>query len=149
MDSLYQIIRKRSRVLSDMVYKYLLETGKIKNQLSPDRQKNLALSVELFVMDSLCAHATHPFAPVRISKRSGTYSSTHPEFRGVGYRMHIDTVYPALIELGYLKKLQAGYYDRRQKKGQRETYTLTQRLLADLQLDNVDQQFGKQATWLD
>lgn len=149
MDSLYQIIRKRSRMLSDMVYKYLLETGKIKNQLSPDRQKNLALSVELFVMDSLCAHATHPFAPVRISKRSGTYSSTHPEFRGVGYRMHIDTVYPALIELGYLKKLQAGYYDRRQKKGQRETYTLTQRLLADLQLDNVDQQFGKQATWLD
>ena len=149
MDSLYQIIRERSRVLSNTVYQCLLETGKIRNQLSPDRQASLVLSVELFVMDSLCAHATHPFAPVRISKRSGTYSSTHPEFRGVGYRMHVEMVYPALIELGYLKKLQAGYYDRRQKKGQRETYTLTQRLLADLQLDNVDQQFGKQATWLD
>ena len=115
--------------LGQEVEAHLFGSGKRKRSLQYKGKIGLQSSVSILVKDALIAHATHPYAPVPISKRPGTYSSSHIEYRGVSFRMHIETVYPALQAMGYVKLVKKGYLDRTKGKGKREVYAATDKLI--------------------
>lgn len=52
--------------------------------------------------------------------------------------MHVKLVYPALIEMGYLKRVKTGYFDRQAGSGQREIFTLTDKLLHYFSFDEKE-----------
>jgi hypothetical protein len=115
--------------LSEDVEAHLFESGKRERSLQNKSQTDLQRSVSILVKSALIAHATHPFAPVPISKRPGTYSSSHIEYRGVSFRMFVETVYTALQAMGYVKLVKRGYLDRTTGKGKREVYAATDKLI--------------------
>ena len=121
--------------LGQEVEAHLLESRRKERSLQYKSQTVLQSSVSILVRDALVAHATHPYAPVPISKRPGTYSSTHIEYRGVSFRMHVETVYPALQAMGYLQLVKKGYLDRTKGKGKREVYAATDKLIDFFKFD--------------
>ena len=120
--------------LSEQVENYL-KRNNLRRKPSHKERDQLQNSVRLLVTDALISHSTHPNAPVSISLRSNTYSSTHIEYRGIPYRMHVKYVYPALKSLGYLQLLKKGYLDRVQGKGKREIYAATDKLIDFFKFD--------------
>lgn len=121
--------------VSEEISSHLQSSGTRKRSLQPKQWKNLQDSVSILVKDALISHATHPFAPVPISKRPETYGTKHIEYRGVPFRMHVEQVYPALQKLGYLRMLKKGYLDRTTGEGRREIYTATAKLVDLFKLD--------------
>jgi hypothetical protein len=113
----------------------LLTSGRRKRRLQYKHHITLQRSVSILVKDALIAHATHPYAPVPISKRPETYGSSHIEYRGVPFRMHIECVYPTLLAKNYLQVLKKGYLDRTQGKGKREIYAATEKLIDFFKFD--------------
>ena len=61
--------------------------------------------------------------------------------------MHVKLVYPALIEMGYLKRVKAGYFDHQNGSGQREVFTLTDKLLKYFGFD--EKKFNESACLFD
>ena len=59
--------------LSAEVESYLLKSGRRSRTLKHEHRQSLRLSVSILVKDALISHATHPYAPVPISKRPETY----------------------------------------------------------------------------
>ena len=148
--SLYYQICDQCKELAFEVMTYMAFNQKIKRQLTPAQIENAFASVEMLVLDAFRAHALHPYAPVSISKRPSSYSSKHPEYRGVPYRMLVQKIYPALITMGYLQRLKDGYFDRENQSGKREVYTLTDQLIAHFGMDQpVGGEFSKHVTWFD
>lgn len=140
---------KCDRLIEDVIT-HLREHGCSKRSLSKGQRDNARASIQAIVYDAFCAHATHPYAPVAISKRPQTYSRKHPEFKGLSFRMHVQQIYPALLEMGYLQRLHGGYFDRNTQSGKRELYTLTDKLIAYFGMDQlVSEQFSTSVTWFD
>jgi hypothetical protein len=121
--------------LGEEVEAYLFESGRRERSLQYKSQTGLQSSVSILVRDALIAHVTHPYAPVPISKRPGTYSCSHIEYRGVSFRMHVETVYPALQAMGYVQLVKKGYLDRTKGKGKREVYAATDKLIDFFKFD--------------
>lgn len=121
--------------LSEAVEAYLCSSGKRKRSLQDQHRRSLQNSVGILVKDALIAHATHPYAPVPISKRPESYGASHIEYRGVPFRMHVEHVYPAMQAMGYLQLLKKGYLDRSKGKGKRETYSATDKLIDFFKFD--------------
>ena len=148
--TVYDQLFEQCRVLTNEVIRHLKDVGEFERNLSDEQWRQAHGGVWILVLDALCAHALHPYAPVSISKRPSSYTSKHPEYRGVSFRMHVQRIYPTLIELGYLQYLQDGFFDKEKQAGKRETYTLTDQLIAYLGMDQpVSGDFTKQVTWFD
>lgn len=129
--------------LSAEVESYLLKSGRRSRTLQHKHRQSLQRSVGILVKDALISHATHPHAPVPISKRPKTYGSSHIEYGGVPFRMHVEHVYPALLDMGYLQLLKKGYLDRSQGKGKREIYAATDKLIDFFKFDEpIDTRFS-------
>ena len=147
---IHTLVFEQCRTLTDEVVQYLEHTKKLKRSLSQDQMVKAHGSVWILVLDTLCAHALHPYAPVSISKRPSSYTSKHPEYRGVSFRMHVQKIYSALIEMGYLQRLKDGYFDKEIQAGKRETYTLTDQLIAYFGMEQpVGGEFSQHVTWFD
>lgn len=121
--------------LSEEVESYLRRSGRRSRSLQHKHRQSFQRSVSILVKDALISHATHPYAPVPISKRPETYGSSNIEYRGVPFRMHVEYVYPALLAMGYLQVVKRGYLDRSQGKGKREIYSATDKLIDFFKFD--------------
>ena len=121
--------------LSEEVESYLQKSGRRSRSLQHKHRQSFQRSVSILVKDALISHATHPYAPVPISKRPETYGSSNIEYRGVPFRMHVEYVYPALLAMGYLQVVKRGYLDRSQGKGKREIYSATDKLIDVFKFD--------------
>lgn len=138
-------VRKVDALCLDISRKVVAElytTGARRRRLQPRHWKNLQKSVSILIKDAIACHATHPYAPVPISKRPEAYGTKHLEYRGVPFSMHVNLVYPALQRLGYLQVAKKGYLDRATGDRRREKYTATKRLIDVFKLEkSIDNQF--------
>jgi hypothetical protein len=129
--------------LSEEVESYLQRAGRRSRTLQHKHRQSFQRSVSILVQDALISHATHPYAPVPISKRPETYGASNIEYRGVPFRMHVEYVYPALLAMGYLQVVKRGYLDRSQGKGKREIYSATDKLIDLFKFDEpIDTRFS-------
>ena len=148
--SVYDQLSEQCRTLTNTVIDQIREQGQIKRRFSEAQWLNAYASVELLVLDAFCAHALHPYAPVSISKRPASYTSKHPDYRGVPFRMYVQLIYPSLIDMGYLKRVHGGYFDQDKQSGKREVYTLTDKLIAYFEMDQpMGGEFSQHVTWFD
>lgn len=123
------VLTERLQTLANAVIDHLYETGRVRRALTAKQQADISASVQLLVVDGLRSAASYPPKTTPICKSQQSYTSTHPDYRGVPYRMHVERVYPALVELGYLRVEKRGWFDRTTREGRREQYAVTAQLI--------------------
>ena len=145
---IYQHVSKACDELAVIVKHSLFKQGVLTRAMSDTQIDQLSASVRMLVIESLLAHAVQPFTPVSIAKRVNFYNDDNPESVGLSFRMHVEKVYPTLCLLGYLRRHKKGFYDRALKRGKRELFTLTDKLLEFcLPRDLPRDEFSKQLSW--
>ena len=145
---IYQHVIKACDDLTVVVKNSLFEQGVLTRAMSDKQIDQLSVSVRVLVLESLLAHAVQPFSPVSIAKKVSFYNDDNPESVGLSFRMHVEKVYPTLCLHGYLRRHKKGFYDRALKRGKRELFTLTDKLLEFcLPRDLPRDEFSKQFSW--
>lgn len=145
---IYEHVIKACDDLTVIVKNSLLKQGVLKRAMSDKQIDQLNVSVRVLVLESLLAHAVQPFSSVSIAKRVNFYNDDNPESVGLSFRMHVEKVYPTLCLLGYLRRHKKGYYDRALKRGKRELFTLTDKLIEFcLPRDLPRDELAKQLSW--
>lgn len=144
----YQQVIKACDDLAVIVKNSLFEQGVLKRSMSEKQFVQLGISVKVLVIESLLAHSVQAYSPVSIAKRSGFYSGNNPESVGLTFRMHVEKVYPTLCLLGFLRQHKKGFYDRALRRGKRELFTATEKLLKFCLPPELPQnRFAQQLSW--